>query len=54
MHFIGNGRVFKLWRLALPYLDVFVVNLSHSRNALLREMGLAPSRITRIGRHPDG
>jgi hypothetical protein len=28
--------------------------VSHSRNVLLREMGLGPSRITRMGRRPDG
>jgi hypothetical protein len=25
-----------------------------SRNVLLREMGLGPSRISRMGRRPDG
>ena len=50
-HFTGNGR---LWRQALPHIAFFVVHVSHSRNVLLREMGLGPSRISRMGRRPDG
>jgi hypothetical protein len=49
-----NGRFFQLWRLALPHIAFFVVHALHSRNVLLRKMGLAPSRITRMGRRPDG
>jgi hypothetical protein len=41
-------------KLSLPHIAFFLVNVSHSRNVLLREMGLAPSRITRVGRRPDG
>jgi hypothetical protein len=54
IHFTGNVRFFQLWRQALPHLAFFVVHVSHSRNVLLREMGLGPSRIARMGRRPDG
>jgi hypothetical protein len=55
IHFTGNVRiVFQLWRQALPHIAFFVVHVSHSRNVLLREMGVGPSRITRMGRRPDG
>ena len=53
-YFTGNGRFFQLWRQALPHIAFFVVHVSHSRNVLLREMGLGPSRISRMGRRPDG
>jgi hypothetical protein len=53
IHFTGNGRLFLSWRQAHPHIAFFVVHVSHSRNVLLREMGLAPSRITRMGRRPD-
>jgi hypothetical protein len=55
IHFSGNGRFSQLWRQALPHIAFFVVHVSQSRNVLLREMGLDhPSRITRMGRRPDG
>jgi hypothetical protein len=54
IHFCRQWEVFKLWRQALLHIAFFVVHVSHSRNVLLREMGLAPSRITRMGRRPDG
>jgi hypothetical protein len=54
IHFTGYGRFFQLWRQALPRFSFFVVHVSHSQNVLLREMGLGPSRITRMGRRPDG
>jgi hypothetical protein len=54
IHFTGNGRFFQLWRQTLPHIVFSVVHVSHSRNVLLPEMGLGPSRITRMGRRPDG
>jgi hypothetical protein len=32
----------------LPHIAFFVLHVSHSRNVLLREMGLGPSRIPRM------
>jgi hypothetical protein len=54
IHFTGNGRYFQLWRQALPHIAFHVVHVSYSRNVLLREMGLGPSRISRMGRRPSG
>jgi hypothetical protein len=54
IHFTRNGGFFQLWHQALPHIAFFVVHVSHSRNVLLREMGFGPSRITRMGRRPDG
>jgi hypothetical protein len=45
IHFTTNGRYFQLWRQALPHIAFFVVHVSHSRNVLLREMGLAPRTL---------
>jgi hypothetical protein len=53
-HFTRSWRFCRLWHQALPHIVFFTINASHSRNALLREMGLAPSRITGMGRRPDG
>jgi hypothetical protein len=54
IHFTRKGRLFKLWCHALPHTAFFVVNVSHSRILLLREMDVAPSRINRMCRRPDG
>lgn len=54
LDFTGNGKFFQLWRRALPHIAFFVAHVSHSRNALLRGLGLAPTRITRMGRRPNG
>jgi hypothetical protein len=53
-HFTENGRFFHLRRQALPHIAFFLGHVSHSRNVLLREMGLGPSRTSRMGRRPDG
>ena len=53
--FSGHGNDFlQLWRRALPHIALFVTHLSLSRNVFLREIGLAPPRITRTGRRPNG
>jgi hypothetical protein len=49
IHFTKNGRFSQLWRQALPHIAFFVVHVSHSRNVVLREIGLALFRITRMG-----
>jgi hypothetical protein len=54
IHLTRNGTFFQLWRQALPHIAFFVVHVSHSRIVLLREMGLGPARITRMGQRPDG
>jgi hypothetical protein len=48
IHFTKNGRFSQSWRQGLPHIAFFVVHVSHSRNILLRDMGLALSRITRM------
>jgi hypothetical protein len=53
-HFPGTVGSFQLWCHALPQIAFVVDHVSHSRNVLLHEMGLAPSRISRIGRRPSG
>lgn len=52
--FSENGRFVQLWRQALPCVALFVLHVTHSRFVTLREMGLAPSRIIRTGRRPNG
>jgi hypothetical protein len=47
-----NGRVVHIWRKILPH-TARSFHVSHSQNVWLREMGLAPSCIARVGRRPD-